>query len=157
MFVLFGSWSHIFLLFISRRIFSLHYLGVLFLSFHKNTLLDSRAVGCVFMGYGPNKRGCKCYHSSNRTYFVSTDITFHERAFFPLSPASRGATIWNESQFLPLMSHWVTNFLLSLSYLFVSLVLSPFLLCLLFCKDRHLRHYWTNIELLEERKTQPSP
>lgn len=92
MFVLFGSWSHIFLLFISRRIFSLHYLGVLFLSFHKNTLLDSRAVGRVFMGYNdPNKRGCECYHSSNRTYFVSTDITFHERAFFSLVPSFKGS------------------------------------------------------------------
>jgi len=48
--------------------------------------LDPRAIKCVFIGYAPNKKGYKCYHSQSRKVYVSKDVTFHEReSFFPSS------------------------------------------------------------------------
>nr|AFN88192.1 putative retrotransposon protein [Phaseolus vulgaris] len=46
--------------------------------------LDPHAIKCVFIGYAPNKKGYKCYHSQSRKVYVFKDVTFHEtKSFFP--------------------------------------------------------------------------
>ena len=49
---------------------------------HQRSKLDSRALKCVFVGYGMNQKGYRCYHSSSRKFYVSLDVVFHEKELF---------------------------------------------------------------------------
>lgn len=40
------------------------------------TKLDPKALKCVFLGYGVDKKGYKCYHPPTRHKFVPRDVTF---------------------------------------------------------------------------------
>ena len=40
--------------------------------------LDPRAIKCVFVGYSPTQKGCKCYHPPTRKWYVSIDVIFFE-------------------------------------------------------------------------------
>ncbi|XP_071676410.1 retrovirus-related Pol polyprotein from transposon TNT 1-94 isoform X2 [Lolium perenne] len=47
--------------------------------------LDPRAVKCIFVGYSPTKKGYRCWSPAERKFFVSMDVTFHEKEpFYPL-------------------------------------------------------------------------
>lgn len=54
------------------------------------TKLDPKA--SVFLGYGVNQKGYKCYHAPTRWYFVSQDVTFFESIpyFFARGASSQG-------------------------------------------------------------------
>lgn len=48
--------------------------------------LDSKALKCIFLSYGVDQKGYKCYHPPTRRKFVSKDVTFFESLpFFSLS------------------------------------------------------------------------
>lgn len=46
--------------------------------FHQQSKLDPYALRCMFVGYGLNKKGHKCYQPPTQKFFVTTDATFHE-------------------------------------------------------------------------------
>ena len=41
--------------------------------------LDPRAVKCIFVGYSPTQKGYRCWSPTERKFFVSMDVTFHEK------------------------------------------------------------------------------
>lgn len=57
------------------------------------TKLDPKALKCVFLGYGVNQKGYKCFHPSTRHYFVSRCDIFlvHSFLFFTWDISSGGA------------------------------------------------------------------
>ncbi|XBI69219.1 hypothetical protein VPH35_048321 [Triticum aestivum] len=44
--------------------------------------LDPRAVKCIFVGYSSTKKGYRCWSPTERRFFVSMDVTFHEKEPF---------------------------------------------------------------------------
>ena len=58
--------------------------------------LDPRAVKCIFVGYSPTQKGYRCWCPTERRFFVSMDVTFHERESFYSS--SRTTTYENGSK-----------------------------------------------------------
>jgi hypothetical protein len=52
--------------------------------------LDPRAVKCIFLGYSPTQKGYRCWSPTERKFFVSMDVTFHENEPF-YSPNGRSA------------------------------------------------------------------
>ena len=52
----------------------------------QQTKLESRALKCVFVGYGNNQKGYKCYDPTTQRLHVSMDITFHEKELFYMAP-----------------------------------------------------------------------
>ena len=53
--------------------------------------LDPKSLKCIFVGYSRVYKGCKCYYSTLRCYFVSTDVALFETTPFSL-PST--VTIW---------------------------------------------------------------
>ncbi|KAK0595622.1 hypothetical protein LWI29_008434 [Acer saccharum] len=53
---------------------------------HQRTKLDSCALRCVFVGYGINQKGYKCYDPSSKRFYVSMDVIFHEKELFYRPP-----------------------------------------------------------------------
>lgn len=49
---------------------------------HQRTKLDHQAIKCMFVGYSPIKKGCKCCHLASRWFYISMDVTFSERQPF---------------------------------------------------------------------------
>jgi hypothetical protein len=48
--------------------------------------LDPRVVKCIFVGYSPTQKGYRCWRPTEKRFFVSMDVTFHEREpFYPSS------------------------------------------------------------------------
>lgn len=48
--------------------------------------LDPRAHTCIFIGYSPTQKGCKCYSPTLRRMFVSRDVTvFENEPYFAAS------------------------------------------------------------------------
>ena len=54
---------------------------------HQRTKLDSRALKCVFVGYGINQKGYKCYDPSSKRFYISMDVVFYEKELFYQPPA----------------------------------------------------------------------
>jgi hypothetical protein len=59
--------------------------------------LDPRAVKCIFVRYSPTQKGYRCWSPAKRKFFVSMDVTFHEKEPFyypegksPISFDSKG-------------------------------------------------------------------
>ncbi|BFG42330.1 hypothetical protein CerSpe_286040 [Prunus speciosa] len=53
---------------------------------HQRSKLDPCALRCVFIGYGLNQKGYKCYHPPTQKIFVTIDTIFHEDlAYFMVS------------------------------------------------------------------------
>lgn len=49
------------------------------------TKLDPKVLKCVFLGYGADQKGYKCFHPLTRRKFVSRDVTFFKSTpFFSL-------------------------------------------------------------------------
>ncbi|PRQ47582.1 putative RNA-directed DNA polymerase [Rosa chinensis] len=67
---------------------------VVFVHVPKNqrSKLDARALKCVFVGYGVNQKGYKCFHPPTQKVFVTMDVTFYEDAcyFSPINPSLQG-------------------------------------------------------------------
>jgi hypothetical protein len=64
---------------------------VAFVHLHKNqrTKLDPCAVRCVFLGYGPHKKGYRCYNPDTKRTYITMNVTFVESEyFFSSSPIS---------------------------------------------------------------------
>lgn len=57
---------------------------VVFVHVPKNqrTKLDARALKCVFIGYGVNQKGYKCFHPPTQKMYVTMDVTFYEDACY---------------------------------------------------------------------------
>lgn len=56
------------------------------------TKLDPKANKCVFLDYGVNKKGYKCFHPPTRRYFVSREVTFFESIpYFSTSGTFKGS------------------------------------------------------------------
>ena len=59
---------------------------VLFVHIHKNqqTKLDPCAVRCLFLGYGVQKKGYRCYDPIAKRTYITVDVTFLESEnYFP--------------------------------------------------------------------------
>ncbi|KAG5524564.1 hypothetical protein RHGRI_031284 [Rhododendron griersonianum] len=52
----------------------------------QRTKLESHALKCVFVGYGNNKKGYKCFDPKTLRLYVSMDITFHKTELFYRTP-----------------------------------------------------------------------
>jgi hypothetical protein len=52
------------------------------LSHRHRTKLESRALKCVFVGYGSTQKGYKCYHPDTRRFYTSMDVIFDESKFY---------------------------------------------------------------------------
>ena len=50
--------------------------------------LDPRAVKCIFVSYSPTQKGYRCWSPTEKRFFVSMDVTFHEREPFYSSYAN---------------------------------------------------------------------
>jgi hypothetical protein len=59
--------------------------------------LESRALKCIFVGYGVNQKGYKCYDPSSRRLYVSMDVTFHEKELF-YRPVTTDFSLQGENQ-----------------------------------------------------------
>jgi len=46
------------------------------------TKLESRALKCVFIGYGSTQKGYKCYHPDTRRFYTSIDVIFDGSKFY---------------------------------------------------------------------------
>ena len=60
---------------------------------HRNSAgkLDPRAIKCIFVGYSPTQKGYQCWSPTEKKFFMSMDVTFHEKEpFYPLKDASNG-------------------------------------------------------------------
>jgi hypothetical protein len=44
--------------------------------------LDPRAIKCIFVGYSPTQKGYKCWCPTEKKFFISMDVTFHENEPF---------------------------------------------------------------------------
>ena len=64
---------------------------------HQRSKLDSRALKCVFFGYGMNQKGYRCYHPSSRKFYVSADVDFHEKELF-YTPLNNDSSLKGENQ-----------------------------------------------------------
>ncbi|KAK1684333.1 hypothetical protein QYE76_045181 [Lolium multiflorum] len=58
--------------------------------------LDPRAVKCIFVGYSPTQKGYRCWSPTEKRFFVSMDVTFHENE--PFYPSNIGTTHTIHSQ-----------------------------------------------------------
>jgi hypothetical protein len=61
---------------------------------HMNSVgkLDPRAIKCIFVGYSPTQKGYRCWSPTEKKFFVSMDVTFHEtEPFYPLKNAGNGS------------------------------------------------------------------
>ena len=74
------------LLLIQPRVFGC----VAFVHLHKNqrTKLEPCAVRCIFLGYGTNKKGYRCYDPTKKRVYVTMDVTFVESENFYLSQST---------------------------------------------------------------------
>lgn len=63
---------------------------VAFVYLHKNqrSKLDPCAVRCVFLGYGPHKKGYRCYNPTTKRTYITIDVTFVESEYFFSLPVS---------------------------------------------------------------------
>ncbi|WJZ84417.1 hypothetical protein VitviT2T_004022 [Vitis vinifera] len=63
---------------------------VVFVHIHKNqrTKLDPCAVRCLFLGYGVQKKGYRCYDPIAKRTYIAMDVTFLESENFFPSPVS---------------------------------------------------------------------
>ena len=61
---------------------------VAFVHLHKNqrTKLDPCAIRCLFLGYGLNKKGFRCYDPNTHRTYITMDVTFLEFENFYPSP-----------------------------------------------------------------------
>ncbi|KAL5568186.1 hypothetical protein UlMin_024761 [Ulmus minor] len=64
---------------------------------HQRSKLDSWALKCVFVGYGMNQKGYRCYHPSSRKFYVSADVIFHEKELF-YTPSINDSSLQGENQ-----------------------------------------------------------
>ena len=77
---------------------------VAFVHLHKNqrTKLEPCAVRCIFLGYGTNKKGYRCYDSNKKRVYVIMDVTFVESDNFYSSQISTTSPLqretWDEEQ-----------------------------------------------------------
>jgi len=63
-----------------HRIFG--YVTYIHLSHRHQTKLQSRALKCVFVGYGSTQKGYKCYHPDTHRFYTSMDVIFDESKFY---------------------------------------------------------------------------
>ena len=49
-----------------------------FVLLHKRDKLSPKAIECVFLGYGENQKGYRCFDYKNNKLYVSKDVTFLE-------------------------------------------------------------------------------
>jgi len=87
------------LLLIKPRVFGC----VAFVHLHKNqrTKLEPCAVRCIFLGYGTNKKGYRCYDPNKKRVYVTMDVTFVESDNFYSSQISTSPLqreTWDEEQ-----------------------------------------------------------
>lgn len=65
---------------LNPRIF--RYVAYVHLHTNQCSKLDPFAVKCVFLGFAPQQKGYRCYHSSSHRLYVTMDITFSELEIF---------------------------------------------------------------------------
>jgi len=87
------------LLLIKPRIFGC----VAFVHLHKNqrTKLEPCVVRCIFLGYGTNKKGYRCYDPNKNRVYITMDVTFVESDKFyssHISASSLQRETWDEEQ-----------------------------------------------------------
>jgi len=87
------------LLLIKPRVFGC----VAFIHLHKNqrTKLEPCVVRCIFLGYGTNKKGYRCYDPNKKRVYVTMDVTFVESDNFYSSQISTSPLqreTWDEEQ-----------------------------------------------------------
>ncbi|XP_073263621.1 uncharacterized protein [Populus alba] len=76
---------------------------VAFVHLHKNqrTKLEPCAVRCIFLGYGTNKKGYRCYDPNKNRVYLTMDVTFVElnKFYSPhISASSLQRETWDEEQ-----------------------------------------------------------
>lgn len=49
---------------------------------HSHNKLEARAIKCVFLGYGTNQKGYRCYDPSTRRVVTTLDCDFFENSFY---------------------------------------------------------------------------
>ena len=91
---------------------------VAYVHLYKNqrTKLDTRALKCVFVGYGSQQKGYKCYHPPSQKFYVTMDVTFSENSCYflpPVTPRQGENSCYYEDLFTELDGRMVSDFSVS--------------------------------------------
>ena len=64
------------------------------------TKLEPRAVKCIFVGYGTNQKGYRCFDPTQNKMYTTMDCDFFEHSYFYSQPRPQGETVCDNLSWL---------------------------------------------------------
>lgn len=68
---------------------------------HQYSKLDPKSIKCIFLGYSPHQKGCRCYSPSTEKFYHTMDVNFFENQPYYPKLAIQGERIVAQEAFRP--------------------------------------------------------